>query len=1228
MQRTSGTSDRLFPTTEDEEAALAQQLHGFVEMLQSLPGGPSGYRLRRILLTNFWLYGQQEFEIPHGRVFLAGENASGKSTVLTAALPLALDGDLRPNRIDTFGGRERHIEYYVLGGADSATPFHYERRTAYIALEFEWCNPDEPPIAQELRRRWENGERERTRFLTIGLSLAGNANASDRIRPLRFLITDGSRLGYDLDTVYESGSKHEKRAYDHSRFKQLLEGHGILCETQAEYERQVARYLFGFNDVKDFQKLIDLLLVLRRPNLSTELNFSKVHDYLKQSLRKISSETTQRVIGTIERIDAIQGEIERIQEAYNATERVHLAVQNLVLTRTRVAADEYRGTQRAEESIQNRVNKLRKDLANAHTERKKADAQVQNVQAELYAVHGQINAVEASEGLQVARQLTTVRERAQDAETQLHLQVQSKEAAQQSVRSATEQQQRLSDRFAQTLSDIVTHLSELRSSAVDESYWEVAALQLDGAIEQCRTLSVEATVRPELSSSVTALTGIDADERISWLHHLEELHQQKERADGQVQQARSLETTRFQELDEARRRFQSARNRSSIAQQQLQQALEPFLVESEQASSLPLFEEDELLEAIQSDESPTGAIVEGLATVLQNARQVIATLERELSEAADLARGEMDDLQLLTGGKQHEIAELQTRFAQKQAEPEVTPAHPTRRDKARALLAEHGIAALPLYALLDFAPTIERESEQAGRIEQMIEDAGLLDALVIAPAQQAAADAFLQQEDLTDCRLTFESQHDSKMQSHLHSWVRFDASALAQGGTQHEPDARVWETLITTFLSSVNNGLLQVHEDGFWTHGLLHGYAGSGTARFIGKETRLRAKQRELEALDVQRRAAEEELAWLHRQLAHYELQMMHAQEQQQRVRAFLQESGLEAIYAELAQMQHTLEEAKGKYQKARQQTQETRQTYNTLIARLERESRGIGPLASSMKSVQHAIIATSELKTRARGIQQYYTTVTATWEEFGRGRNALMAAKNNETTVVSLYERIQQQVLQVQAEMQELQRIAAGTDVEALSERLRLLRTQNESLTEQLDEAKSGFIRADEREQNAQSNLTEAEVLLQQAQAERMSKQERFMLLLTSYPVAMLVEVQQKASERGTLGAAVHLLGELAHEGDVLARKERLENTYRDAYNQLSRVFNREQSTLLEYGPDLDDQGQVQFLHEQKSRPVELLELLSERIEMQKTLLGQEERPLFEDFLLQEIAEAIRTHM
>src|SRR5947208_2367773 len=106
--------------------ALAQE----VDTLQKAPGGPYGYCLHRIILANFWLYGLQVFEIPHGRLLLAGNNASGKSTVLTAALPLALEGNLRPERLDTFGGKHKHADYYVLGDEASSTSFNHTKRTS------------------------------------------------------------------------------------------------------------------------------------------------------------------------------------------------------------------------------------------------------------------------------------------------------------------------------------------------------------------------------------------------------------------------------------------------------------------------------------------------------------------------------------------------------------------------------------------------------------------------------------------------------------------------------------------------------------------------------------------------------------------------------------------------------------------------------------------------------------------------------------------------------------------------------------------------------------------------------------------------------------------------------------------------------------------------------------------------------------------------------------------
>ncbi len=1246
-----------------EATALDRQLEMFVEVLQAQAGGPQGYRLRRILLTNFWLYGLQEFEIPHGRLFLAGENASGKSTVLTAALPLALDGDLRPNRLDTFGGRERHMEYYVLGGSESATPYNHERRTSYIALEFEWRDPDNPPFAPEFRHRWENGEQEKTRFLTIGISLSGNVNASDRIRPLRFLITDGSRLGYDLHTVYETGSKQDKRALDHARFKQQLEGHGIICDSQNEYERQVARYLFGFDDVKDFQKLINLLLVLRRPNLSSELSFSKVHDYLKQSLRKISGETTSHVIGTIERIDAIQAEKERVQEAYSAAERLHRAQQHLALSRAQLAACEYTATQLAEDSVQSRVNRLRKDLHTADNERGRAEERAQTLQAEYYQVNSQIKVLESSEGLQVAKQLTTASERTREAKEQAQLQEMRLEAARQSRQTSAERLQRQLARFETMKSGSIARLRELYSLAAEESLWEVAAFQLEEALRQVNSISTETTSPPEAPLVITSLPGEMSEERIAWLRHLEELHRQREKLETHVQHARDLEITRFQELDQSRNRFQSAQDRFNESLLIFNTTLEQFI----SPESLQLFQETMPLQGdISEDDALPARVLDQFALLLNHYRQALDALEIELMQEANQHQVKLNELQVLQGGKLREIKEVTTLYEQKLAEPEFTPLRSTRHTIARTKLAEQGINALPLYMLLDFTSDIDCESEEAGRLEYMLEDAGLLDALVVAPAQVTAAAALLATEGLSDCRLDIEgikalinnhrstSSHREEHFTNDHHpssfhGLRFDTSVntfsvannMDGEGSEYRAErsgadiamGEEWEPIVTTILTALEQQALPGREtrltfnnDGTWTHGLLTGRAGGGSASCIGKTTRLRARQRELDKISGKLTQLKEELRTLSQSITQYEAQLAELQEQQAQVRKALPNSGLEKTFAELEQAKLALDSNRSAHQKAHAQTQEARQGFNNLVARLERDSNGIAVFAANPQRVQDALLGVIKLKNQAQSLQTQLAEIINTWEESRRARAAQAQAVTDETNAAQMYERNRYQALRAQAEEEELRRIAEFSNAGELSDRLQTLRLHNEALTTNLNEAKAHYIRADERANNAANQLTEVEERLQLAQFECAEKQAHFVDLLAAYPVEELVAAQQLATEDKHVSAAQKLLAGALREADIPTRKEQLESAYRDAYNALSRTFNREQPILLEYGPDLDDQGLVLFLNENKCKAIKLLELLSERIEMQKMLLNQEETRLFEDFLLHEIAEAIRT--
>src|SRR5438045_8843138 len=102
--------------------------------------------------------------------------------------------------------------------------------------------------------------------------------------------------------------------------------------------------------------------------------------------------------------------------------------------------------------------------------------------------------------------------------------------------------------------------------------------------------------------------------------------------------------------------------------------------------------------------------------------------------------------------------------------------------------------------LLDFIAEIDCESEEAGRIEYMLEDAGLLDALVVAPSQVAAADALLADEGLSDCRLDLGALTSVEaLRSVSPLGLRFDTTVNAN---LKESETN-WETLTETILATL-----------------------------------------------------------------------------------------------------------------------------------------------------------------------------------------------------------------------------------------------------------------------------------------------------------------------------------------------------------------------------------------------------------------------------------------
>ena len=69
----------------------------------------NNYKVSKIGLLNFWLYDEEEFDFYDGKLILRGTNGSGKSVTMQSFIPLILDGNKNPDRLDPFGSKERKI---------------------------------------------------------------------------------------------------------------------------------------------------------------------------------------------------------------------------------------------------------------------------------------------------------------------------------------------------------------------------------------------------------------------------------------------------------------------------------------------------------------------------------------------------------------------------------------------------------------------------------------------------------------------------------------------------------------------------------------------------------------------------------------------------------------------------------------------------------------------------------------------------------------------------------------------------------------------------------------------------------------------------------------------------------------------------------------------------------------------------------------------------------------
>ena len=313
------------------------------------------FKVTKIGLLNFWLYDEEEYDFYGGKLILRGTNGSGKSVTMQSFIPLILDGNKSPDRLDPFGSKERKIEDYIIGDSES---IQKEDATAYLYME--------------------TLNEENNQYITIGLGFRGRKGKT--VESWGFALKDGSRIGKDF---YLYKDKSNKIPLSKNELKARLGTVNEFTDTTKDYKAMVNRLLFGFPNLDLYDEFIKLLLQLRSNKLSKDYKPTNLVNVLNTVLQPLTEEDLRPLSEAIEQMNKTKEQVETLEKNSKSVKDFLKVYQNyneiVLLNKTKnyqTKFQYYKHLKEKLETITNQIKNYEKNLEESNN-------RYNNVQTEI-----------------------------------------------------------------------------------------------------------------------------------------------------------------------------------------------------------------------------------------------------------------------------------------------------------------------------------------------------------------------------------------------------------------------------------------------------------------------------------------------------------------------------------------------------------------------------------------------------------------------------------------------------------------------------------------------------------------------------------------------------------------------------------------------------------------------------------------------------------------------------
>ncbi len=760
----------------------------------------------RVGLVNYWYYDEEEFHFAGGKLLLRGSNGSGKSVTMQSLIPLLLDGNKSPERLDPFGSRARQMQDYLLGDEDRRV----DQRTGYLFMEFK--------------------REQQEQYVTIGIGL--QARRYQPVDSWGFAITDGRRVGHDL-RLYKPGLLQDnqiaKVPISKRELKELLGEGGVLCTTQGEYMALVNQLIFGFDSLEEYDELIKLLIHLRSPKLSKDFRPSVLYDIMNSSLQALSDEDLRPLTETIENMDQMRTQLEQLKRNRQAALKVGTEYDKYNRAVLYNKAMAWKDAARDLGDNKNEVQHKEAQLGNERRETAQLGLEITRLEQEREALQVKERELRDDDAFQLEEKYQSELKRQdkldqeiRSKQNSLSQKVSREKEIEKQAREVEFQGERLEERLAETLEemDVQADGAHFEDHAFNQA--DLKAVWgdfLDFGPWQRDTRHYQERVK-------AGRTALEEEHRA--VRRYDELLHEQDKYEKEKEQAARRQEASYQTLDQARQQF-----------------LNTLAEWYEQNEELRLKQEERYpfhqLILDYGEGKNKGDLEKYLFPIFSRLDQVLAShvLEKQ-QEAKNLKETES------------QIAE---ELQEWRGKPDPQPERDPQVTATRRLLGEAGIPCLPFYETIDFREGVTPEAR--GVLEAVFMDMGILDALIVPTRELARAKAILGQG--ADKLLVASASKQQTMPN---------LNLALQVVCPHENLFSHAQQILSSMSLRQDGSQWFVGQDGSFSLGPVVGRSRQGIpSRFIGAESRRRYRQEKITELEEKLRLLQNELGEVQREI-------------------------------------------------------------------------------------------------------------------------------------------------------------------------------------------------------------------------------------------------------------------------------------------------------------------------------------------------------------------------